>query len=493
MEKKYPLAYSAVFLLCLSLTFSLNPVNAQPDDFTLKSETHWDTYGVGGTCIPGGNNMAIADFDGDDIPEVATGGFAYTEYNQSAFWAPFKIWNWDGTNLNLEANLTWTGSISCICAGDADGDGKTEILTTGPFRNDSGAFSSLRVWSWDGHDLTLKASYEGTPVGVVSVGDMDGDGKPEIVTTSTSLSFGDNQNRVAQLSIFRMVDGGLTKVASVDWDSANYARVSAVYAYDLNSDGKDEIISAGYANFLNNSHGQLRVWQFDGDTIDLKSNTEWYTVDGAYSPDVAGNVMGNTLANNVKAADVDGDGTPEIVTSGFTYNGNQAQGQLRIYNWTSDSLNLEASQEWTNLDITQPTSIAISDVNGDGKQEISVGGGTSGYGSWAPNAPGKSRAELKVFGYDGNTITLLQSKDWIFGDAAMAWIVDTSDLNRDGTMDIVTIGCIENGTLCDPDLRVWNLPSTVGSLGYLPLVAAGAGAAAVVAVAAAVLLLRKRR
>ncbi len=435
--------------------------------------------------------MAIADFDGDDVPEIATGGFAYTEYNQNSFWAPFKIWNWDGTNLNLEANLTWTGSISCTYAADADGDGKTEILTTGPVRNDSGTFYSLRVWSWDGHDLTLKASYEGTYMGTVSVGDVDGDGKPEIVATSSSLF--NNQNAVAQLSIFRMTEGSLTKIATVNWDSGDYARANAVYAYDLNNDGKAEIISAGYTNFLNNSHGQLRVWQFDGATINLKSNTEWYTVDGAYSPDVAGNVMGNTLANNVKVADVDGDGTPEIVTSGFTYNGNQAQGQLRIYNWTSDALNLEASQEWTNLDITQPTSIAIGDVNGDGKQEIIVGGGTSGYGSWAPNAPGKSRAELKVFGYEGNTITLLQSKDWIFGDAAMAWVVGTSDLNEDGTMDIVTIGCIENGTLCDPDLRLWNLPSTAGAFGFLPLVAAGTGAVAVVAVAAAVLLLRKRR
>jgi hypothetical protein len=37
--------------------------------------------------------------------------------------------------------------------------------------------------------------------------------------------------------------------------------------------------------------------------------------------DIAGNPLGNTVVNNVKCGDVDGAGTSEIITGGFTYDG----------------------------------------------------------------------------------------------------------------------------------------------------------------------------
>jgi hypothetical protein len=203
--------------------------------------------------------------------------------------------------------------------------------------------------------------------------------------------------------------------------------------------------------------------------------------------------MGNTIASDVKVANVDGDGVPEIVTVGFTYNGTKAEGQLRIWNWSGEVLNLEKSREWANLDITQPTSVSINDVDGDGKKEIVTSGCTAGYGSWAPNAPGKTRAELKVWSWDGNTITLKQSKDWIIGDAVSAWNVGTGDLNNNGINEIVTVGCMETGNLCDPDLRIWSLPLASQPISYISLVVFGAAITTIAVVIAALMLMRKRR
>jgi hypothetical protein len=274
----------------------------------------------------------------------------------------------------------------------------------------------------------------------------------------------------------------------VDWSG----HAHAVYAYDLNRNGRTEIVTAGYTNSLNSSRGQLCVWQFDGASLTLKSNAEWCTVDEGYSVNVAGNVMGNTLADDVKVVDFKGDSIPEIVTIGFTYNGSKALGQLRIWNWSGGTLNLERSQEWSDLDITQPTSVSINDVNGDGKKEIVTSGYTAGYGSWAPNAPGKARAELKVWGWDGNTLTLEQSKDWVIGDAVSAWNVGTADLNNAGTTEIVTVGCMEMGNLCDPDLRIWILPVASSSpVPYLLLVIFGAAVTAIAVVTAVLVHMRK--
>jgi hypothetical protein len=269
-----------------------------------------------------------------------------------------------------------------------------------------------------------------------------------------------------------------------------------VYTHDLDNDGVTEIVTAGYSNDIKNSSGQLRVWQFNGTVLSLKDNAEWQMIEGAYSVDVAGNPMGNTIVSNVKVADVDGDGIPEIVTGGFTYNGTEAEGQIRVWNWSGGVLNLEKSQEWVNLDITHVTSISINDVDGDGKKEIMTSGGTAGYGSWAQNAPNKERAELKVWSWDGNTLTLKQSKDWMVGEAVCAWNVGTGDVDNDGVVEIVTVGCMQTGNLCDPDLRIWFLPAASevpASFSYLPVAVVGAAVTAIAVVMAAFMLMRKRR
>jgi hypothetical protein len=199
---------------------------------------------------------------------------------------------------------------------------------------------------------------------------------------------------------------------------------------------------------------------------------EWRLVDG-YALNSAGGTQGNTLVSTVKVADVDDDSVPEIVTSGFTYDGTKVEGQLRIWNWSGGVLNLEKSQEWVNLDITQHTSMSINDVDGDGKKEIVTSGYTAGYGSFAVNATDKSRAELRVWSWDGNTLTLKQQKDWIVGESVSAWNVGTGDVDNDGVVEIVTVGCMQTGDLrdCDPDLRIWSI-SSVSSAPFPNLIVA---------------------
>jgi len=140
--------------------------------------------------------------------------------------------------------------------------------------------------------------------------------------------------------------------------------------------------------------------------------------------------------------------------------------------------------------------MSINDVDGDGKKEIVTSGYTTGYGSFAVNAEDKSRAELKVWSWDGNTLTLKQSKDWIVGESVSAWNVGTGDVDNDGVVEIVTVGCMQTVDLrdCDPDLRIWSIPSAPSaSFPYLPVVVVGAAAAAIAIPMTAFLFMRKRR
>jgi hypothetical protein len=498
MKRKTILALFIILLLLTLALFATRESLAQSNSFMLEVEQHWDTYGAGGTCIPGGHNLFVADVDGDGVKEMITGGFSYNYLpndNTTVVWAPLKIWNWDGTNLTLEKNYSWTGHISCVYAGDADGDGKTEIITAGWLTNSANSVSSLRIWRWNGQDLVLRGSYEGISVNAIFVGNVDNDSKPEIVTVARAYN---TTQSSAQLSVWQWDGNSFSLKKSAEWSAASdIARGNSVNAGDLDKDGVIEIVTCGYVNNLKNCSGQVCVWQFDGTDLSMKANAEWRMVDG-YSVDNAGNVMGNTMAHNVKVGDVDDDGFPEIVTSGFTYDGEKVKGQLRIWNWTGGILNLEKSQEWTTSDITEPTSISINDVDGDGKIEIVTSGSSAGYDSFAQDAANKAQAQIRVWSWDGNTLTLKQNKDWIVGEAVCAWNVGTGDVDNDGVVEIVTVGCMQiaNSRDCDPDLRIWSLPAASAppaSFPYLPAAVVGAAAAAIAVAIATFMFRRKRR
>ena len=54
-----------LFMALISISSVSFTVNAQEDDFILEAEQRWETYGIGGTCIPGTHNLAVDDVDSD--------------------------------------------------------------------------------------------------------------------------------------------------------------------------------------------------------------------------------------------------------------------------------------------------------------------------------------------------------------------------------------------------------------------------------------------
>jgi hypothetical protein len=487
---------SFVFFISLVVSLFINcSVWAQAQNLVLEAEQHWETYGIGGTCISGTHNFAVADVDDDGFMEMITGGYAYSMEtgNRTTLGAPFKIWSWSGSghNLTLEKSESWPGSISVVYAGDANGDGINEIITAGNVINNSSSFSALKFWTWDGQNLALRGSYDRISVSSIFIGDVDNNYKPEVVTVGRTVIL--NQS-VAQLSVWNWDENNLTLKQRVEWSGSEGARANSVYAGDLNNDGTVEIVTGGYVNQIKNSSGHLCVWKVDGAGLSLIATSEWRLADG-YAVDVTGNnIMGNTMVYNVKIDDVDSDGFLEIVTGGFTYDGKNACAQIKIWNWTGQNLNLETNREWSNLDITELKCISLNDVDGDGSKDIVTSGVTAGAGSWAPDSTDKERAELRVWNWNGNTLTLKQSIDWIIGEGVCAWNLGTGDVDNNGAVEMVTVGCMYINTLCDPDLRIWSLPAVPASpaFPYLIVTIVGVTALGFGAIGAAFLLTRKK-
>ncbi len=514
-----------MILIVLALNTATNS-SAQPNagSLVVEKEQHYETYMIGGTCIFATHNLLLTDLDNDGDTEIVTGGYTYDLDNGSRMnpSAPLKIWSWDSLNLTLETSYKWpdnsnaTAMIVCVTAGDINQDGNTELVTVGGIANATARYAQLRIWRWNGIQLTLQANceFEGlsgknsvppgqSNIAAAIISDADKDGTPEIFTVGRTFHSGTNETE-AQIIAWHWDQSGLIPWRSMEWNDDANATANSLYAADLNNDGETEIVTAGYNHDLANSSGQIRIWRWTGQDFNFLGNAEWRTVEGKYALTSAGGIQGNTVVNNVKAGDVDGDGTPEIVTGGFTYDGEKVNGQLRVWNWTGQAVALEMSYEWTSEAVTEAKSITLNDVDDDGSIEIVISGVTAGQSSFSENASVKELAQLKVWNWNGATLTLKQSNDWTVGEGVCAWNVASGDVDEDEIVEIVTVGCMYVTNMCDPDLRIWSiaeesLPSPTATpepksesqdWQMIPIVAA-ALSVAVIAVAAGYLLIKR--
>lgn len=80
----------------------------------------------------------------------------------------------------------------------------------------------------------------------------------------------------------------------------------------------------------------------------------------------------NTSSNSVARGDVDSDGKTEIVTGGSYNDGTRNVAQLCV--WDGATLALENVKVWYWTGNTEIKSVAVKDVDTDGKTEIVTGG-----------------------------------------------------------------------------------------------------------------------
>jgi hypothetical protein len=348
----------------------------------------------------------------------------------------------------------------------------------------------MRVWQWTNGGLSLEAHYEGVSVSSIFVTDLNNNGTADILGTGTLNS---DQQNTARLFLWHLVGNNL--ILEDDWSlsAANVTSSSSVCASDLANNGQIEVLTAGYSGNLNDSKGQLCVWSVNGTTLSLKASKEWQTISAGYAPNIAGGVLGNTVVNNMKVADLNGDGIPEIVTGGFTYDGSKAEGQLRVWDWNGTDLILKGSQEWKDDDITLVYCVTFGDVDGSGHTEIVTGGMLAPYGSFNTNATRPDRGQICVWSYNGKSLALKESQDWAFALGVSVWNVGVADLRNDGKVEIISSGCISMNDLCDPDMRVWTLASATEEVLATPLVSASIIILAIAVCAAAFLLVRRSR
>jgi predicted nucleotidyltransferase len=185
----------------------------------------------------------------------------------------------------------------------------------------------------------------------VAVGDVNGDGKPDLVVANRS------SNTVSVL-LNTTAPGATTPSFADQQTFATGSSPQSVAVGDVNGDGKLDLVVANRSS----------------NTVSVLLNT---TAPGATTPSFATQQTFATGSTPFSAAvgDVNGDGRPDIVVA--NYGSNTVSVLLNTTAPGATTPSFAAQQTFPAG--TRPDAVALGDVNGDGKPDIVVAN---------PNAPG---------------------------------------------------------------------------------------------------------
>jgi hypothetical protein len=253
---------------------------------------------------------------------------------------------------------------------DVDNDSVNEILTVGGFYMYPTYLidaAQIRIWNWNGTILTLEHSEDFYDVSLYGIKpmqsystDVDQDGVDEIVVAGYIQQQQNPGWAKGKIWIWNWNGTHLIEEHTEEWgdfSSTEHAVASDVLAADFDNDGTIEIATSGRAHSYP-VYGSIRIWTWNGSNFELHHIEEWNSTHGARIDDA-------TTLN------VNQDETIELVTTGYANNGTYWHGQLRVWQWTTtDGLNLLQNTEWGALGSTESYSVSAEDVDKDLVQEI---------------------------------------------------------------------------------------------------------------------------
>lgn len=356
-----------------------------------------------------GSRVATADVDGDGKTEFI---FGAKQDNPSGNTNAGSVYVYDDDGATLLAQYDGAAAYEnmgeSVAAGDVDGDGKPEIIIGAWQTSPGGLYKAGSVYVYD-DDLTtllfqIDGAVESTCIGnSVAAGDVDGDGKAEIIIGAKNADPGGNTNAGG---VYIYDDDGTTLLAQMDGaNTTDNLGSSVASAGDVDADGKDEIL-IGVPGF-NSSTG--RAYLYDDDGI---------TVLAQYDGVEAGSQLGGAVSS---AGDVDGDGKAEILIGApGTYNSVLGRAYLYDDNGTTLLAQIDGA---SNSDLLGGAVASAGDVDGDGNAEIAIGA----YGS-----------VNSVYLYDNDGATLLsQIEGPVTNGGFGISIASAGDLDADGNAEIL--------------------------------------------------------
>lgn len=331
--KKYIITIisSILAILVFSSADASTDLNAEIKIFNSSNITELSRFSVLNNNISGGINIAAGDFDGNGSIEIAIAA-GVNQYPE------VKIYSSQGKYLKkrfLPFDEKFRGGIS-VAAGDVNGDGKDELI----FGQSSLGESRVKIYKYSGKIIKDFLAYApGVECGVnLAAGDINHDGKDEIIT-------GAGRKGGPHVRIFDG-KGNPTKYNYFPFHPDFRGGIS-VDIGDVNGDGTVEIITSQAGD----GQAWVKIYQKNGKTMAYEM---------LYPSHIESGVK-------VKLSDIDNDGRDEIITS-TGYNGGP---EVKIYKYKKGKFQyINKRGMLFDENSRQGVNIEILDINKDGRKEI---------------------------------------------------------------------------------------------------------------------------
>ncbi|WP_185963872.1 FG-GAP-like repeat-containing protein, partial [Flavobacterium restrictum] len=310
--------------------------------------------------------VAVSDIDGDgklDLAVANTGG----QDSVSILRNTATVGIIDGTSFATKVDFRTGQDIKSIVTGDIDGDGKPDLVVSNYGNSTVSVFQNTAISGViDSNSFAGQVAFT-TRVSPYSlaIGDLDGDGKPDLVVTSFNTD---------RFSILRNTAGcgAITSssfASKVDYNTgASFTgSPSCVKIGDIDGDGKpDLVLSASHDLYLtilrnNASMGSINTSSFE-------SRMLFNSPSNSYS---------------VSIGDVDGDGKQDLALANYDISSVSLFRNKAISGRITDSFDPVSSLELKRdyLVGSNPYSVSIGDLNGDGKPDLVVANSSSNSNS----------------------------------------------------------------------------------------------------------------
>lgn len=341
------------------------------------------------------NAITLSDFDGDGKSDIATPN----DYSLAGFASVSVLRNTSSSGIITFAPKQdyVTGAVTyAIASGDIDGDGKPDMISTCVADATISIFRNISSPGNINFASKIDIGTGNAPFGV-AIGDIDGDGKSDIVTLNTTSQ---------TISVFRNISspGSISFAAKIDFSTL--LSPEEITLGDFDGDGKTDI---AFTNNLSNSISVYRNASTSGN-VSLASRIDY--------PCGSGNEP-----YGISVGDLDNDSKLDLAV---VFN-NAAGGGAQLFRNLSVSGTISFAFNYNILTGASSSTCyhaGINDINGDGKLDIAL------------SVVGASTGMAKVFQNNSTTGTFSFSSANNFFASFAPYGIMLGDLEGDGRPDL---------------------------------------------------------